>query len=531
MALLSRYFGLLCLKGFRAMPLLHQVISNNASRYDAKPAIILDGVSTSYRELQHLADNVAVALLSLGIATGDRVGLYSNISPELVAGYLGVLQVGAITAAIHPTMSRSKLIYLIKQSSARILITDCTDDLDGLIEQTGLEWVLLTVPASVNAPKIFSLTDITTLKRNDRYSTDETPVEDPERPTSIFYTSGSTFNPKGVLVNHRIMLAACSRVTSYQQNKPSDRILSYSTLASDYGVYNVMMPLFVGATCVIESRPAVSTEDVLAVVEREGVTAMHVFPPVFFLLANATEQWRQRIPHLRYISSSGQALYARHIERVRQSLPHVQIYSCYGLTECKRVSYLPPEDIDRYPTSVGKPLPGVSLYIVDDQGRAIEQPEQIGELLVTSDYLMLGYWDMPEKNAQAFIYDAFGHSRLYRTGDLFKRDAQGYFYYVARKDDVFTRNIWNVNPREIEQCLAAHPAVAEVLVLPVAEESVGHVPRAYIVLEAEYGETSELILLDYCRSQLDWHMVPTECVFLESLPKTSSGKLSAKGII
>ncbi|MCJ2372614.1 class I adenylate-forming enzyme family protein [Pseudomonas sp. RGM 3321] len=513
------------------MQLFHQVIAHNASRYPTKPAIILDGQATSYRELQKRADDIASVLPMLGILPGDRVGLYAPISIDLIASYLGLLQAGVITAATHHTLSRAKLVHQLKHSGVRVLITDCADDLPGLIDEAGLEFVLLTVPLSTLIPRVIQLADAVARYRDEASAAASSLADDAERPTSIFYTSGSTFNPKGVLVNHRIMLAASSRVTAYLGNDADDRILSYSTLASDYGVYNVMMPLYAGATSVIESRPAGSAEEVLAVVEREAVTAMHVFPPVFFLLASAGPEWQARVPGLRYISSSGQALYSRHIQRIRQALPQVQIFSNYGLTECKRVSYLPPEEIDRRPTSVGKPLPGVSLYLLDEQDRVIDQPGQVGELLVASDYLMLEYWNMPEANARAFVYDTFGHSRLYRTGDLFKQDAEGYLYYVARKDDVFARNIWNVNPREIEQCLASHPAVAEVLVVPVADESAGHVPKACIVLDIDHRQTSGQALIDYCKAHLDWHMVPTQCVFLEVLPKTDSGKFSAKGLI
>lgn len=512
------------------MQLFHQVIANNASIYPTKPAIVLDGLTTTYQQLQQRADDIAALLPTLGVAPGDRVAFYAPISVDLIAAYLGVLQAGAITAATHHTLSRAKLIHQLKHSGARVLLTDCTEDLPGLMEAAGLDLVLLTVAAPLASSPVIVLDEVITAQRQQKNRTAPLPAEDPERATSIFYTSGSTFNPKGVLVNHRIMLAASSRVTAYLQNTPDDRILSYSTLASDYGVYNVMMPLFAGATSVIESRPASSAEDVLAVVEREAVTAMHVFPPVFFLLANTDPAWQARIPGLRYISSSGQALHTRHIQQIRQALPQVRIFSNYGLTECKRVSYLSPEEIDQRPTSVGKPLPGVSLYLLDEQGQAIDQPGEVGELLVTSDYLMLEYWDMPEANAKAFVHDAFGHSRLYRTGDLFKRDAEGYLYYVARKDDVFARNIWNVNPREIEQCLASHPAVAEVLVVPVADESAGHVPKACIVLAPSHEQTSEQALLDYCKSRLDWHMVPAHCVFLEALPKTDSGKFTTKGL-
>ncbi|WP_174823860.1 class I adenylate-forming enzyme family protein [Pseudomonas moraviensis] len=512
------------------MNLFHQIIADKAKQFPNKPAVVLDGAVTTYEQLQQQADDIAALLQGLGVVSGDRIGFYSPIGIEQIAAFLGALQAGAITAATHHTLSRAKLVHQLRHSGARVLITSCTEDLEGLIEAAGLKLVIVTVATQSTSPTILRLTDAIAVNRALK-QTARQPLNDPEHPTSIFYTSGSSFNPKGVLVNHRIMVAASKRVTAYLNNTPDDRILSYSTLASDYGVYNVMMPLFAGATSVIETRPANNGEDVLAVVERESVTAMHVFPPIFFLLAKTGPHWQARIPALRYISSSGQSLHTRHIKRIREALPKVQIFSNYGLTECKRVSYLPPEEIDQRPDSVGKPLPGVSLYLVDGHGRVIDQPGETGELLVTSDYLMLEYWDMPQANADAFVHDAFGHSRLYRTGDLFKRDAEGYLYYVARKDDVFARNIWNVNPREIEHCLAAHPAVSQVLVVPVSDESAGHVPKACVVLDPDYGAISEQALLDHCKANLDWHMVPAHCVFLDTLPKTDSGKFTTKGLI
>ncbi len=176
-------------------------------------------------------------------------------------------------------------------------------------------------------------------------------------------------------------------------------------------------------------------------------------------------------------------------------------------------------------------MPGVSWYLVDENDQVIGEPGQVGELLLTSDCLMLEYWNMPQANANAFVKNAFGHSQLYRTGDLFKKDGEGYLYFVARKDNVFARDIWSVNPREIERCLGLHPAVAEVLVVPVADESAGYVPRAFIVLDLNHSQTSKHVLADYCKQHLDWHMVPTQYVFLEALPKTDSGKFAAKGPI
>lgn len=511
------------------MPLFHEVIADNAIRYPDKCAIALDATHYSYAELLARTTQIAQVLISSGVRPGDRVALYSPICFDLIAAFLGVLRVGAITVATHPTYSRQKLLYQLAHTEAKVLITQGCSGLEHLSRDAGLQQIILIGATEAVAPDCIHLDQAVLAPHAQNATLPQ--LDDDTLPTSIFYTSGSTFNPKGVVVNHRIMGAATASVTEYLENTRDDVILSYSTLASDYGVYNVLMPLYVGGTAVIESQPATCADDILHVAEREGVTGMHVFPPVFFLLANTGSHWKDRLPHLRYISSSGQPLYVRHIQRIRAALPSVKIFSNYGLTECKRVSYLPPDEIDKRPSSVGKPLPGVQAFIVDEEGQRITKPGIIGELWVGSDYLMLEYWKMPVVTDQAIKKNTFGQPRLYRTGDLFKFDAQGFLYYVARKDDVFARNIWNVNPREIEQCLASHPNVAQVVVVPVADESAGFVPKACVVLEPGHGPGCETALLEHCKALLDWHMVPAQWAFMDELPLTDSGKTTGKGLV
>ncbi|WP_339491146.1 class I adenylate-forming enzyme family protein [Pseudomonas rhizophila] len=512
------------------MPLFHQFIENNARRTPCKSALVIDGIRTRYDALEKRATLIAALLIKRGVKPGDRVALYAPISADLIAAFLGVLKSGAITAATHPTYNRSKLLYQLKHTGARVLITDCSEDLQALASEAGLETIIVLGQTQNIPAQVSSLEEALHTLNPDDLAT-AFPNIDENLPTSIFYTSGSTFNPKGVVVNHRIMIAAASSVIDYLGNTEADTILSYSTLASDYGVYNIMMPLFFGGTAVIESQAATCAEDVLEVIEREQVTGLHVFPPVLFLLADMGAHWQQRLPKLRYTSSSGQPLYPRHIQQIKHALPTVDIFSNYGLTECKRVSYLPPSEITQRPGSVGKPLNGVSVVIVDEHDEPITEPDRVGELLVSSEYLMLEYWKMPEATTKAFKYNCFGREKYYRTGDFFRRDAQGYLYYVCRKDDLFARNLWKVNPREIEQYLASHPSVAQVVVVPVADESAGFVPKACVVLRAGHEDTTEQVLLDYCKAVLDWHMVPTHCVFMDTLPKTDSGKITAKGLI
>ncbi|MGN8342948.1 class I adenylate-forming enzyme family protein [Pseudomonas sp. SMV71] len=512
------------------MPLFHHFFENNARRTPGKSALVIDGVHTRYDALEKRATSIAALLIKCGVKRGDRVALYSRISADLVAAFLGVLKIGAITVATHPTYSRSKLLYQLEHTDARVLLTDRYEDPEALASAADLQ-TLLVFGSLQDLPADASSLEKALQALAPEDLEEPFPAVDERLPTSIFYTSGSTFNPKGVVVNHAIMIAAATSVIEYLGNTASDVILSYSTLASDYGVYNIMMPLFFGGTAVIESQPAHCAVDVLNVIRREQVTGLHVFPPVFFLLASMDEHWQRQLPSLRYISSSGQPLYPKHIQQIRRALPNVDIFSNYGLTECKRVSYLPPADIASYPNSVGKPLKGVHAVIVNEHDEPVTEPEVVGELLVSSDYLMLEYWKMPEETAKAFKYNSFGRDRHYRTGDFFRRDAQGYLYYVCRKDDLFARNLWKVNPREIEQCLASHPSVAQVVVVPVSDESAGFVPKACVVLEADCQDTTEQMLLEHCQASLDWHMVPTQCVFMETLPKTDSGKITAKGLI
>lgn len=510
------------------MFLYHDVIEKIAAKHPEKCAVVVDGIRYTYEMLRTRTLQIAHVLVANGVHPGDRVALYSPICFDLIAAYLAVLRTGAITAATHPTYSREKLVYQLKHTGAKVLITQGCNALETLHLETDVDRIILIGNDETLHPEIVSLDRA--VSTPDTQAAALPDLQDDTRITSIFYTSGSTFNPKGVVVNHRIMAAATSAVTAYLNNTPDDVILSYSTLASDYGVYNILMPLYFGGTSVIESLPPTDADDVLEVVKREGVTGMHVFPPIFFLLAATKEHWRQQLPTLRYISSSGQPLYSRHIERIRAALPDVQIFSNYGLTECKRVSYLPPEEIDRRPTSVGKALPGVGVFIVNDDGEQITQPNTIGELWVTSDYLMLEYWQMPEATHSAIKTHVFGEARLYRTGDLFKKDDRGFLYYIARKDDVFARNIWNVNPREIEQCLTSHPAVAQVVVMPVADESAGFLPKAFVVLERDHDSTCEAALKEHCKRLMDWHMVPAQWAFMDALPQTDSGKTTGKGL-
>ncbi|ADO73038.1 class I adenylate-forming enzyme family protein [Stigmatella aurantiaca] len=505
------------------MKLFHHFFERNVERFPDKKAIVLGAQSATYAQLDRMASRVAHALVDRGIVRGDRVAIYSEVSIEALAAVLGILKAGCVLVTVHHTFSQRKLLFQLKDSGARGLVTGISGDLEPIAEEAALKVILHTDPglSSVGG----RVADIRALDGPEVFEAGGD--DDDARLGTLFYTSGSSARPKGVLVSHKNMVAAFQSVTGYLENTPDDAILSYSTLASDYGFYNILMPLLFGGRAVVEKQIPEKPEQILEVIRREEVTGMQVFPPVIFHVCQIEDLESQRIEPLRYISSSGQALPLKHIRRLRGAFPQVKIFSNYGLTECKRVAYLPPSEIDKRPGSVGKAIPGVRAFLVDDDGQLVTEPGRAGQLAVAGDLVMLRYWNLPEQTSKVLKDNLFGEERVLFTGDLFRTDQDGYLYYVCRKDDVFSRGGFKVNPREIEAHLLTHEAVAEVAVVPVADEAAGHVPKACVVLRAGAALSAEEVM-QYCAASLDWHMVPTRVAFLDALPRTLSGKTSKR---
>jgi long-chain acyl-CoA synthetase len=220
------------------------------------------------------------------------------------------------------------------------------------------------------------------------------------------------------------------------------------------------------------------------------------------------------------------ALPAAHIRKLRALFPKVKIYSMYGLTECKRVSYLPPEELDARPDSVGVPMPNEEVFILDENGHDVA-PGQVGELVVRGANVMLGYWNAPVETAKKFRPGRYPGERLLYSGDLFKRDAEGFLYFVARKDDMIKTRGERVSPKEIENAILELDGVSEAAVIGVPDEILGQAIIAYIV-RSKYANISDQELLKHCSRNLEPFMVPRKVVFMECFPKNPSGKVDKK---
>lgn len=505
----------------------HHYVKDHAELTPEKIALTVAGQQLTYAELDELAGAVAQQLLATGMTAGDRVALHAPTSLETIACALGVMKAGFVLVLMHYGISAEKLIHQLNDIKAKTLIVPAGASLDELTGKVDLQFVLHM--GERFSPGQWRTTGFDGLN-------EVLPVCDGALNGAevcvIFHTSGSTKDAKGVAVSNRNMLAAYDAVSSYLGNFEDAVVLNFSPLHFDYGFYNIMMPLLGGGRSVTENALPERPEQMLELIRQHGITAMHILPPaVHFLLQAEPDAFQVEVfKSLKYIASSGQALPPKHIRQLRAFLPGVAVYSMYGLTECKRVAYLPPEQLDQRPGSVGKPISGVRVFLVDEELQRITQPDRVGELVVAGDLVMLGYWNKPELTRRVLRNDLFGEARVYFTGDLFRMDSEQYLYFVGRKDNVFTRRTFQVNPREIEQVILSHEAVSEVVVIPLPDEVAGHVPKACVVLK-KGCELSGDALVRYCAKQLDWYMVPDVVSFHEALPRNLNGKTTAHFLV
>jgi acyl-CoA synthetase (AMP-forming)/AMP-acid ligase II len=265
-----------------------------------------------------------------------------------------------------------------------------------------------------------------------------------------------------------------------------------------------------------------------AVIERivrERVTGWPIVPTMAAILLQL-DLGRFDFSSLRYITNTAAALPAEHIRRLRARFPRVALYSMYGLTECKRVSYLPPDQLDRRPTSVGRAIPNSEVYLVDEHGRRLG-PHVVGELVVRGSHVTRGYWELPEETEARFRPGPVPGERVLYSGDLFRMDEEGYLYFVGRTDDIIKTRGEKVSPREVEEVLHAHPAVAEAAVTGVSDPVLGEAIRAVITLR-DGARLTAAEVIRHCRQRLEDFMVPRYVEFCDSLPKTSTGKIARR---
>jgi acyl-CoA synthetase (AMP-forming)/AMP-acid ligase II len=325
------------------------------------------------------------------------------------------------------------------------------------------------------------------------------------------------------MLTHHNMRSAAASVSGYLGLRADDVIMCALPLSFDYGLYQVLMGHAAGATVLLEpgfTFPA----HVLEVMRREGATFFPGVPTMFALLLSQDNLRGAELPSLRALTNTAAALSEAQIQSLRRMFPQARIFSMYGLTECKRVTYLPPEELDRRPTSVGRGMPNEEVYLIDEAGQRLP-PGSVGELVVRGSNVMRGYWEKPAETAERLRPGRYPGEMVLHTGDIFRTDLEGYLYFVGRKDDIIKSRGEKVSPREVENVIHLLPGVIDVAVIGVPDPVLGQAVKAFVVRrpDATFGERE---VIRHCQERLENFMVPKHLEFVDSLPTTATGKVS-----
>ncbi|MGQ9626015.1 MAG: class I adenylate-forming enzyme family protein [Anaerolineae bacterium] len=500
--------------------LVNDFLQNSARRFPDKVALAFEERRWTYAQLESMANRVANALLKNGVERGDRVVIFLPNCPEVVVSIFAILKAGAVFSVVNHSTKPDKLIYILNNCRAKALVVQTRQA--GLLSEISQKVPSLKLIISSGQDKAAQLSFEEILGTY--------PDSQPPRTcidvdlAALIYTSGSTGQPKGVMSTHLNMIAASTSITQYLENVPSDIILNVLPLSFDYGLYQVLMAFQVGAKLVLE-RGFVYPYAVVNLLEKERVTGFPGVPTIFARILSIEDKDLKAhdFSALRYITNTGASLPVSHIRQLRETFPQTKIYSMYGLTECKRVSYLPPEEIDRRPTSVGKAIPNTEVYIVNEKGERV-RPGEIGELVVRGSHVMRGYWEMPEETEKTFRPGPYPGERVLYTGDLFTMDEKGFLYFKGRRDDLIKSRGEKVYPKEVENVLYSMEGVLEAAVIGVPDEVLGQAVKAVIV-PRDGVQLNEREVIRFCAERLEDFMVPAMVEFRAELPKTTSGKI------
>jgi len=510
--------------------LVQDFLETSAARLPDKLALVCAGQRLTYADIDQCANRLANALRHHGVRRGDRVVIFLKNGVEAVVAIFATLKAGGAFVVVNQTTKPEKLVYILNNCRATTLVLDGDAAIRSLGELLQVQVPSLKFLVLCGAPEVGPGAGQDRWHAFDRLQADFPALCPPRENIDLdlaclIYTSGTTGEAKGVMSDHSNVLFATGAIIEYLENTESDIVINVLPLSFDYGLYQLLMTFRFGGTLVLENSFAYPAA-ILKVVEQERVTGFPGVPTIFSVLLQM-DLSSYDLSQLRYLTNTAAALPPNHIQELRQKFHSATLYSMYGLTETKRTLYLPPEQIDRRPGSVGIPIPGTECWVEDAAGHRCA-PGEVGELVVRGRHVMRGYWEAPEATARRFRPGPVPGERLCYSGDLFKQDADGFFYFVGRSDDIIKSRGEKVAPKEVETVIYALPGVREVAVVGVPDPLLGQAVKAFVV--SADSTLTEIRVLAHCRAHLEDYMVPKLVEFCPELPKTPSGKITTKGL-
>jgi len=511
--------------------LVQELIYCSAEQRPEAEALRDKGNQLSYQQFAGTVDRAASLFLNLGLSRAERVAVYMEKRLETVTALFGAAAAGGVFVPVNPLLKPEQVGHILNDCNVRVLVTS-PERLEQLRPTLAgchdLRAVVLVGGNLVDAPDGIEVVNWSECERVPAISKHK--VIDADL-AAILYTSGSTGRPKGVVLSHRNLVAGAASVTQYLENTSEDRILSVLPLSFDYGLSQLTTAFHVGACCVLMNY--LLPRDVVRAVARERITGLAAVPPLWVQLAPL--DWPEGITnHLRYITNSGGHMPKSTLDALRTKLPQTRPYLMYGLTEAFRSTYLPPEEVDRRPDSIGKAIPNAEILIVREDGTSCA-PGEPGELVHRGIHVAQGYWNDPEKTSDRFRPVPGKLAGLPLTeiavwsGDTVKMDEDGYLYFVGRRDEMIKTSGYRVSPTEVEEVAYSTGLASEFAAIGVSHAMLG---QAVVLIAYGPSNNDDQLnehLLNACKLRLPAFMVPVQIVIRKDpLPRNPNGKIDRK---
>lgn len=507
--------------------LLHELLTRAAHQWPGNTALTCDGQHLTYAELEQRVRRVAAGLLGLGLTPGARVGVFLEKRLEAVVASFAVPAAGGVLVPLNPLLKPGQVEQILRDAEAQLIVTSQA-------RWAGLAPVLTRTPALAHAvlcgeggyqdaPGVCSWHALDATPASVLPTREETDL------AAFFYTSGSTGQPKGVMLSHRNLVFGATSVASYLGNHEQDTLLAALPLSFDAGFSQLTTAFLVGARVVLLNY--LLPRDVIQTMARERVTGLTAVPPLYIQLAGL--DWPPEVvQHLRYWANTGGHMPRATLQRLRERVPGAKPYLMYGLTEAFRSTYLDPAEIDRRPDSIGRAIPHAVIHVLRDDGSECG-PEEPGQLVHSGPLVAQGYWRRPDDTAKRFrelpAQLRSGQGMAVFSGDTVRRDADGFLYFVGRNDEMIKTSGYRVSPTEVEEVVHESGIVAEAIAVGMNHSQWGqaiHVAAVPLVLEGFSEDDASARLLAFCRERLPAYMVPLRVHWsLSPLPRNPNGKL------
>jgi len=496
---------------------LATIVRESAKTSPDKAAVVYDGGAMTYAELDALSDSCAEGLAAIGIEAGDAVALQLPNVPQFLVAYFGILKAGAVVVPMNVLLKAREAAFCLSNSGSRALITwvGMADEAGKAAAEAGVSDVFVVGPIPDGA----GMTPFTELLKP---APPRRPlaVREPVDTAVIVFTSGTTGRPKGAELTHIQLYMNADIPGRMFDVHPDDVVLAALPLFHIYGLSSVLN-ICIRFGCTMSLVPRFDAAAALTAIQRDRVTIFDGVPTMFIALLEHPQLGNYDTATLRVTFSGGAAIPAHVLDAFEEKFG-IPILEGYGLTETAATATFNPSVDERRAYSVGKPIWGTEMQIWDERGNRLPPGrDHVGELVTQGIHVMKGYLGQPEATAEAFAGGWF------HTGDLGYMDEDGFFFIVDRKKELIIRGGYNVYPREVEEVLYSHPAVAQAAVVGVPHVRLGEEVKAFVTVKPDRS-ASESDLIAYCKDRLAAYKYPRSVEVRDSLPLTAAGKIAKR---